>query len=75
MNNPATIIQPTPTGTGIDIVDLVRADLESRAAEGEKKYGQRLKAINGRDAMIDAYQEALDLCMYLRHAIEERKSK
>lgn len=29
-------------------------------------------AHNGRDALVDAYQEALDLTMYLRQAIEER---
>jgi hypothetical protein len=68
----ATSVQPIPHGSGTPIVDLVRADLEARAVEGEKKYGERLKANNGRDALVDAYQEALDLCMYLRQAIEER---
>jgi hypothetical protein len=30
---------------------------------------------NGRDSLMDAYQEALDLVMYLRQAIEERNNK
>jgi hypothetical protein len=31
-----------------------------------------LRAHNGRDALVDAYQEALDLCVYLRQVIQER---
>ena len=34
----------------------VAADHESRIAFGEKKYGQRLKINNGRDAAMDSYQ-------------------
>ena len=30
------------------------------------------KAFNGRDALLDAYEEAIDLCMYLKQAIVER---
>jgi hypothetical protein len=38
---------------------------------GRRKYNTPLQAGNGRNALIDAYQEALDLCVYLRQAIEE----
>lgn len=69
----ATSVQPLPLGNGAEIAALVKADIEARAVIGEAKYGQRLRANNGRDPLIDAYQEALDLCMYLRQAIEERK--
>jgi len=55
------------------VLDLVVRDLVDRAEAGNKKYGTYLETGNGRDALIDAYQEALDLCMYLRQAIEERK--
>jgi len=55
------------------IVDLVKADLDTRSAVGVRKYGTKLQAQNGRNALMDAYQEALDLCMYLRQAIEEVK--
>jgi len=37
-----------------------------------QKYGTYLQTHNGRDALWDAYQEAMDLCMYLRQAILER---
>lgn len=33
-----------------------------------------LQAHNGRDPLVDAYQEALDLVVYLRQAIEERRA-
>lgn len=46
-----------------------------RAREGERKYGTRLKAHNGRDGLIDAYQEVLDLACYLRQVIEERNTR
>lgn len=67
----ATEVQPMPKGNGADIADLLCKDIQDRAAIGEKKYGERLKPFNGRSALVDAYQEALDLCMYLRQAIEE----
>lgn len=68
----AAKIQPTPNGSGTPIVDLVKIDLDRRAFVGEQKYGEKLKAFNGRDALMDAYQESLDLACYLRQAIEER---
>lgn len=71
-SNPAEVVQPMPNGTGPDIVTLVKADLEGRAEMGKRKYGERLRACNGRDALVDAYQEALDLCVYLRQELVER---
>ena len=70
-NKAATAKQKSPKGDGADIAKLVQADIEARAEMGEKKYGERLKPFNGRNALWDAYQEALDLCMYLRQMIEE----
>ncbi|GAB1642557.1 hypothetical protein [Krasilnikovia sp. MM14-A1259] len=54
------------------ILALVRADLEERERVGVQRYGTPLQAHNGRDALVDAYQEALDLAAYLRQAIAER---
>lgn len=67
--------QPPPTGDGDPIVDLVLQDIEARVMAGEKKYGTKLKTFNGRDALVDAYQEALDLVFYLRQAIAERDAE
>ena len=52
--------------------DLVIADMHERKEFGRRKYGTFLQPFNGRDALVDAYQEALDLCVYLRQEIEER---
>lgn len=54
---------------------LVLVDMAQRDIEGAKKYGTRLQPHNGRDVLIDAYQEALDLAVYLRQAIYERDGK
>lgn len=51
---------------------MVRADLEIRERIGVERYGTALQPNNGRDALRDAYEEALDLSCYLRQAIEER---
>jgi hypothetical protein len=68
--------QPAPTPNGLPRVhDLVLADLEGRLAQGLKTYGVPLQPHNGRDALTDAYAEALDLAMYLRQAIFERDGK
>ena len=42
---------------------------------GIKRYGTPLQPHNGRDALIDTYQEILDSAVYLRQAIEERESQ
>lgn len=55
--------------------DLVMQDMQDRNKQGTEKYGVSLQAHNGRDALVDAYQEALDLCVYLRQAIYERDQK
>lgn len=52
--------------------DLVVADMIERNAVGTAKYGTPLQAGNGRDSLVDAYQECLDLIVYLRTEIEER---
>ena len=69
----ATATQATPKGSGNPILGMVLADLTNRALEGTAKYGEPLKAHNGRNPLWDAYQEALDLAMYLRQAIEEQR--
>lgn len=53
--------------------ELVTQDLAQRAAAGLAEYGTPLLPNNGRDALWDAYEEALDLACYLRQAIEEKR--
>lgn len=64
--------RPVPNSS-VSIWDLVIKDMRRRDDFGRKKYGTPLQCGDGRDHLIDAYQEALDLCVYLRQEIEERK--
>lgn len=79
--------QPVPVATdGPHIHDLVAAevrdslrphglqvavDIARRKEIGVARYGQPLQAGNGRNALRDAYEEALDLLVYLRQYQEE----
>lgn len=71
--NRAASHEPDPTGNGTTVLPLVLQDLKDRAEMGKQKYGTYLRTMNGRSALMDAYQEALDLVMYLRQEIEENK--
>ena len=65
--------QPHPkAAAGPPIWELVIADMRERDRVGRERYGTPLQANNGRDALVDAYQEALDLAVDLRQAITER---
>lgn len=69
-----TSAQPAPVAGRASVTDAVIKDLETRRVHGKAKYGTELMTHNGRDAMVDAYQEALDLVMYFKQALMERDS-
>src|SRR5271168_129308 len=81
----AARVQPMPTGNGIDVavevakdlraleLEFIAEDTEARIRLGEQKYGTRLKSHNGRDAMLDLYQEILDGCNYAKQLVIEGK--
>ena len=60
----------------MDIARMVQEDIEARAQLGEKKYGGRLK-VGSRNNMIsplqNAYEEVLDLALYLKQELLESK--
>lgn len=70
-----TTNEPNPVESKGDMWKEVMKDMEARRQMGLKKYGTFLQPFNGRDALVDAYQEALDLVVYLRQKIEEDKIK
>lgn len=53
------------------VIERVIEDLRIRDEVGRKTYGTSLMMHNGRNALRDAYEEALDLAMYLRQALDE----
>lgn len=74
LRSPATVVQPRSVpNDGTAIVGLVIGDLRERARHGEAKCGTKLQAGNGRVALVDAYQEVLDLAQYIRQELEERR--
>lgn len=46
-------------------------DMEARNAEGIRKYGMPLCPHNGRDSLVDCYQELLDAAVYAENASAE----
>lgn len=68
--------QPAPVANSHPAIwPLVIAEMEARDKLGRERYGVPLQPHNGRDTLRDAYEEALDLCAYLRAAIYERDGK
>jgi hypothetical protein len=67
--NIVVVAQPT-------IFDLVKRDLDARDRIGAAQHnGKPLLAGNGKDWLREAYDEALDLCVYLRGALAERDAE
>lgn len=68
--------EPPPLPGTVEVLPQVIADLQARGEAGRKKYGTPLMTNNGRNALVDAYQEAQDLMLYLKQKIiEERMDK
>jgi len=75
MSIAAATPEPPPVYGGKVVLDYVLEDLRARAEMGKRKYGNYLTTDNGRDALMDAYQEQLDSIMYTRQLILEREEE
>ncbi len=51
---------------------LAMIDMRERDRVGRERYGVPLTSHNGRNHLVDAYQEALDLVAYMRAELDER---
>src|SRR4051812_13169096 len=71
-NRDATRDQPLPTPGQQPVQDALIAAVQERRAYGIRKYGRPLETHNGRDALTDAWEEALDLVTYLTQVRLER---
>jgi hypothetical protein len=56
----------------VDLFTEVKKDLDARNRLGHESYGGPMEPHDGRDSLREAYEEALDLVMYLKKAIVER---
>jgi hypothetical protein len=73
MINPLVEPQPPPLRNNHPhSIDAVIRDLSDRKNFGMIKYGTALQPNNGRNNLIDSYQELMDLLVYLRTEIDER---
>lgn len=69
---PVLVPNPPPAPGRENVTDALVAYLREREAKGLDTYGCRLQSFNGRDALTDALEEALDLVQYLFQAKLER---
>lgn len=73
-NKDFTPTQPPPIkNEKQEIWPLVIKDMEERHEFGKKKYGTGLQPFNGRNSLLDVYEECLDLLVYFRQKLEEQK--
>ena len=68
--------QPPPVANVLPAVwDLVIAEMKARDRVGCERYGVPLQPHNGRDALVDMYQELLDAVVYCRQMLYERNGR
>lgn len=68
--------QPAPvSNSNRPTWELVKEDIDARDKVGRQRYGTPLQPGNGRDNLRDAYEEALDLVVYLRTEMAEREQR
>ncbi len=64
--------QNPPQKSEGDVWLLVLRDMEERRQHGIEKYGVPVQPHNGRDPLVDLFQELLDATVYCRQEIEQR---
>lgn len=68
--------QPRPiVHDGPLVKDQLIIDIQALCARRAVKYGTHLQPHNGRDSLLDAYEEVLDLALYLKAVLMERSTE
>ena len=67
--------EPDPVKGKREVLPAVIADLHARSEFGRVKYGTVLMTYNGRNSLMDAYQESLDQVMYLKQTLMEQEGQ
>lgn len=65
------IEQSDPIPGKQSVTQAVITDLRQREQVGIRRYGRTLETFNGRNALIDAYEEVLDLAQYIKQVLME----
>ena len=73
MSKDSTVYEPPPEQSEGDVWIEVIEDMKARRKMGIEKYGTPLQPDNGRNALVDAYQEILDAAVYLKQKIVENQ--
>lgn len=64
--------QPLPKPGKLPVQQILIHAIEERREHGIRKYGRALETDNGRDALKDAWEESMDLLLYLTQMRLER---
>jgi hypothetical protein len=67
-----TTEQPLPVAGHADVFPALIADIQAREQRGIATYGRTLQTQNGRDALLDLYDELLDAAVYAKQLLMER---
>ena len=67
--------EPNPKKGKVNVTDAVIADIAERSKIGTEKYGTPLMTHNGRKPLVDAYQEILDMAVYIKQELLERSEQ
>lgn len=57
------------------VLPEVIKDLKARVRKGEAEYGEPLTTHNGKKALQEAYEEIMDLCLYLKQQLMEMEDR
>jgi len=74
-SSPNTPEPPPIESNRVSVWELVIEDMKERDKIGREKYKMPLRAYDGRNSLIESYQECLDMAVYLRKAIEEQEEQ
>jgi len=66
--------EPTPLPGQSTVADKVIEDINERVSMGLSKYGTKLMTFNGRNALVDLYQELIDATMYVKQLLMEEEA-
>jgi len=70
----AATSEPSPLPGQSTVADKVIDDINERVQLGLNKYGTKLMTFNGRNALVDLYQELIDATMYIKQLLMEEEN-